>query len=64
MKTTRQLQKKKEIFHFRTDQNLATEVKQLAEESGITTSDLCRDAVAFYLSTGIGRVWAEQSSGF
>lgn len=64
MTTTRQAKLKREIFHFRTDQILATEVKQLAEESGITTSDLCRDAVAFYLSTGIGRVWAEKASGF
>ncbi len=56
--------KKKEIFHFRTDQNMATDVKQLAEENGITTSDLCRDAVAFYISTGIGKIWAENASGY
>lgn len=63
MKST-QIKRKREIFHFRTDQNMATDVKQLAEENGITTSDLCRDAVAFYLSTGIGKIWAEHASGY
>lgn len=64
MNTTRTMQGKKAILHFRTDPTTAEDVRQLAEENGITPSDLCRDAVAFYLSTGIGRVWAEKASGF
>lgn len=55
---------KRDIFHFRADGEMAKEVKQIAEENRMSHSDVCRDAVSFYLSTGIGRVYADKGAGF
>ena len=64
MNVARHKKLKREIFHFRTNQNTAEDVKRLAAENGVTPSDLCRDAIEFYLSSGLGRILSEKASGF